>query len=810
MGRWRAAVLILVHVVMAVHIVQWLITGLTLSPVEPSESMQTLREGVVNAGFVFFFVAIVATLIFGRFFCGWGCHIIALQDLCAWIMMKLGVKPKPFRSRLMLYMPLALALYMFVWPVFHREVIRPIFADAYGRLPSWLGQSEPLPSLRTEFFVADYWATFAAIPVAIPFVLVCTFGIVYFLGAKGFCTYGCPYGGFFAPADLLAPGKIRVTDACHHCGHCTAVCTSNVRVHEEVRDFGMVTDPGCMKCLDCISVCPNDALYFGLGAPTILAKPRNDDARARRAAAKASRQKRFDMTPREDWAIAILFVAMFLAFRGMLNQVPMLMAVAMAAIGAALTHKLYRCLTDPSVRLQHHQLKVKGRWTLAGRAFALLTVVTIVAAIWSGFVRFNVWRANELAAQANTPWSATLRPDFVPTPAEQARAQRTIAYYSRGGPFSDGGIGWSLAPDEQARLAHAHAVVGDFSAAEHTLRALITRATPSDELVFQTTDIVRARAASTPGAPDPTQSIDALYREALDRHPHLDQVRAQLAAKLVRDGKPDQAFDEWSAPLSEKVVRASALFGAAGTRALANQPDNAVELVERAAADHPHDPATLLDAARFLAALNKPERAKALADQALSIPTNRGLTKAAAAGFLVNFGDLARARDLADQAVTAADRLGPHAARSGTLQSAAGVFFQTDNPARGLDILRKAIDAIGNSPWDLDLLGVSIVSQAMQPPAPELLQLGVRAVERARDLEPDSPTIRHDLAQVYYAAGQLDKSLVEMKLAAEKGAQNPLLAEKCAELLNELGKHDEARAWAEKAAQRRKALPKPD
>ena len=92
---------------------------------------------------------------------------------------------------------------------------------------------------------------------------------VYFLGQKGFCTYACPYGGFFGLADKLSPGKIRVTDACNQCGHCTATCTSNVLVHAEVKQYGMVVDPGCMKCMDCISVCPNDALYFGFGKPTL-------------------------------------------------------------------------------------------------------------------------------------------------------------------------------------------------------------------------------------------------------------------------------------------------------------------------------------------------------------------------------------------------------------------------------------------------------------------------------------------------------------------------------------------------------------
>ena len=33
----------------------------------------------------------------------------------------------------------------------------------------------------------------------------------------------------------------------------------------------MVVDPGCMKCMDCVSVCPNDALYFGFGKPTLMA-----------------------------------------------------------------------------------------------------------------------------------------------------------------------------------------------------------------------------------------------------------------------------------------------------------------------------------------------------------------------------------------------------------------------------------------------------------------------------------------------------------------------------------------------------------
>ena len=65
MSKRRAAVLIAVHLVIIAHIVQWRLSGSTVSPVEPSESMQTLEQGRINAGFVFFCAAILSTFICG-------------------------------------------------------------------------------------------------------------------------------------------------------------------------------------------------------------------------------------------------------------------------------------------------------------------------------------------------------------------------------------------------------------------------------------------------------------------------------------------------------------------------------------------------------------------------------------------------------------------------------------------------------------------------------------------------------------------------------------------------------------------------
>ena len=79
---------------MIAHFIQWWIMGTTVSPIEPSETMYTLQRGAINAGLIFFSLAILATLIFGRFVCGWGCHIVALQDFCAWLLKKVGLVPK--------------------------------------------------------------------------------------------------------------------------------------------------------------------------------------------------------------------------------------------------------------------------------------------------------------------------------------------------------------------------------------------------------------------------------------------------------------------------------------------------------------------------------------------------------------------------------------------------------------------------------------------------------------------------------------------------------------------------------------------
>jgi polyferredoxin len=369
-------VLIAVQLLIGIHVAQWLATGTTVTPVEPSEAGYLLDAGKLNAGFVLFLVLILGTLVFGRWFCGWACHVVALQDLSAWLLGRVGLRPRPVRSRLLVLAPFVVAFHMFFW----------------SQLVRWWNGA-PNPQVREAFLTDNLWERFPGPLMGVLTVVVVGFLCVWWLGAKGFCTYGCPYGAFFAVADRLSPGKIKVTDACDACGHCTSVCTSNVRVHEEVAKHRQVVDPACMKCLDCVSVCPKDALYFGFAAPKPFAQSQQ------KVAARA------DFTWPEEIALAAIAWLATSGFRGAWfgEGVPFLMAVGLGVITAALALLGWRLLRRSDLQFQHTALKQGGRWLPAGRfAFAGALVWTLFA----GHTAFVNDRVQSAEHEARDVWAA--------------------------------------------------------------------------------------------------------------------------------------------------------------------------------------------------------------------------------------------------------------------------------------------------------------------------------------------------------------------------------------------------------------------
>lgn len=529
MGPRRALVLIGVHVLMIAHFCQWLITGRTVSPVEPSEAMYTLNHGHLNAGFLFFVAAIAITAILGRFFCGWGCHFVAYQDLCAWIMKKLGVKPKPFRSRLLVLAPLALALYMFVWPTAYR-----------------LAAGVAFPPVTNHLITGEFWATFPGPVVGVLTVLFAGMSIVYFLGSKGFCTYACPYGGFFGVADRMAPGRIRVTDNCEHCGHCTSVCTSNVRVHEEVALYGMVVDPGCMKCMDCVSVCPNDALYFGFS---------DSRTESRQVEARPARKPTpYDFSLGQEFAMAATGLAALFALRGLYDQIPLLLAMGLAAITGFLAVKAYGLVKDANVRLQNLQLKRGGIWTRAGLLFGAFTVLWLFLVVHSGLVQFAAWRGT-------THLRALQLGDDIWQP----------------------GANWWNRADADSRARHASATEWFRHADRYGLG--------------ETTECLNGLAWLAVAENKPTEAADFLQR-IIERIPERPEPRRAMALLHLKANRPQEAESALREALVADPAYAVARLELVGLLTGQGRNDEVATLFTEAMNQSPHDPTWPVQLAR--------------------------------------------------------------------------------------------------------------------------------------------------------------------------------------------------------------------
>ncbi|MEY3021298.1 MAG: hypothetical protein RIS86_494 [Planctomycetota bacterium] len=514
MGRRRAVVLGVVQLLMVVHVVQWLWTGTTIRPIEPSESMETAKDGIVTVGTVFFALALLSTALLGRWFCGWGCHVVLLQDLCGWAMKRVGVRPRLLRSRLLLWLPLSLACYMFLWPVVYRFAIAP-----YTR-----------PDLRWPGFTAqlvtdDFWATFPGWLMGIPFLLVCGFATVYLLGAKGYCTYACPYGGFFTPLDELSPVRVRASDACTQCGHCTAVCTSNVRVHEEVRDFGMVVDPGCMKCLDCVSACPEDALRIGFGTPAFLAKPRGAVAPPRR----------WDLSWNEEIAFAAIAVLSFFAVRGAIG-VPLLFAAGIAVCATGLAWFAWQALSRRDARLHRLVLRRGGRTTAGGAAVVACAALVLGGIGWTGALNTAIGAAEFLEARVPVPPEVVFSGNRMePEPAVRARAEQARRLAVAALPAPEGyGFDGPWVPVLESRIAWLDCVLGDYAAAEARLEALASRVGATE---FTAAFVARARR----GAGDLDGAI-AYARAAWEANPGWESLREEFVGWMLAEGRRDEAL----------------------------------------------------------------------------------------------------------------------------------------------------------------------------------------------------------------------------------------------------------------------------
>ena len=424
-ARWRAYSLVGIHLLFATHFIHWKIAGRTLAPLELNEVLYTLHQGIVTAGFILMAAVMVATLIFGRFFCSWGCHILALQDLSAWLLGRLGIRPRPLRSRTLTMIPMLVMFYMFIWP--------QLLSAFHGVPENSLRVVEAGTGGWSSFTTDDLWRNLPPVEVALLTFFICGGLIVYLMGNRGFCFNGCPYGALFGIADQFAPGRIALAGNCTQCGLCTAACTSDILVHREIAQHGMVTNPRCLKDLDCVAVCPENAISFGFRKPPVF----------RKGHPLGNYAGRYSFTLGEDAAMLGLFLVSVAVLRGLYDVIPLLLSVGLAICLAFFSVLVWRTITGRNIAVRSISLRKDGGWTAAGRLTAAFGFMLALFMAHSAVIQYHTFSGKrkfmQLAGVADGP---TADPEIL---------QKAIHHYERA-------LGWGLMQpvDQRKELANLY------------------------------------------------------------------------------------------------------------------------------------------------------------------------------------------------------------------------------------------------------------------------------------------------------------------------------------------------------------------
>lgn len=198
------------------------------------------------------------TLLFGRIYCSTVCPIGWLTELFARLGRSLQRRhPKMFRptgwkSRckwsghiLVVYVVcLLIGLVAVPFAIEPWNITRNIFSVVH---PS---------AVSATWIEFGYGAATGIVAGIVSFMLIAA---VSTMRGREFCTDICPLGTALGLIGDRTLYHIEIDpDMCISCGKCEDVCTAHcIKVVSRYVD-----NPRCLRCLDCISVCPNDAIRF--------------------------------------------------------------------------------------------------------------------------------------------------------------------------------------------------------------------------------------------------------------------------------------------------------------------------------------------------------------------------------------------------------------------------------------------------------------------------------------------------------------------------------------------------------------------
>ncbi|MGV8980807.1 4Fe-4S binding protein [Clostridium sp.] len=186
-----------------------------------------------------FITAIIITVLFGRFFCGWICAFGTYNDLVHLLsknVFKIKFKVNEKVDEVLRYVKylVLLLLIVFVWTMGSKVLDSASPWDAFAQI--------------TDFpqVLSDY-------TIGVVMLFLITIGALFV--ERFFCRYLCPLGAVFNIFSRI--GILKIKKPTDKCGNCR-VCTNNCAMGLPLYKVESVCGGDCINCLKCVENCPRN------------------------------------------------------------------------------------------------------------------------------------------------------------------------------------------------------------------------------------------------------------------------------------------------------------------------------------------------------------------------------------------------------------------------------------------------------------------------------------------------------------------------------------------------------------------------
>ena len=229
---------------------------------DPLSALSLLASSwLLPAGLAIALVIVLLTVLFGRAFCGWVCPVGTLHHVDSWLTRRLRRGPHQHVNRWRPHFRLKYLL-----------LVALLVAALAGTLS--IGLLDPI-SLATRSFASALLPALSSMTAA-DGQRPRTFGGAWLTGAvflgllaanrwvaRWWCRALCPLGALLGLGARAAVFRIHVDpELCNDCHRCVRDCQGADEPFAEHR----VSE--CHVCLNCVSVCPEDAIHYRAFAPT--------------------------------------------------------------------------------------------------------------------------------------------------------------------------------------------------------------------------------------------------------------------------------------------------------------------------------------------------------------------------------------------------------------------------------------------------------------------------------------------------------------------------------------------------------------